>query len=127
MSELDTFGIFVLKELEEASIDCNRILVNKVPDIPVWDSLPIQVSFVLSQYDKSSTSPEIFKSKFLEVLTNTYRDYFHIYTDGSKFNRKASSSVHAVDRTQSFRITNDSSIFTAELEAIKRAHLSSKI
>ena len=117
----DPFGIFVQKELRNASIITDKILTNKVPDIPVWDSHIIPVSFELAQFDKSSTSPDVFKSKFREVLNLKYKDYRHIYTDGSKINQKASSAVYCIDKTQSFRISNDSSIFTAEIEAIKRA------
>ena len=63
----------------------------------------------------------MFQCKFLELLNTHYSDFFHIYTDGSKLDVKASSAVHAVDRPLGFRIANDSSIFTAELEAIKKA------
>ena len=117
----DPFGIFVQKELSEADIDTSKILINKIPDIPVWDSKSIAVDFELAQFDKSSTNPYIFQSKFLEILYTRYKDYYHIYTDGSKFNEKASSGVYASDITKSFRISDDSSIYTAELEAIKSA------
>ena len=118
---IDPFGIFIQKELRKASINTNKILQNKIPDTPVWDSYDINVSFALSEYNKSTTSPVLFKSKFYEVVNSHYKDFFHIYTDGSKFDIKASSAVYAINRTQAFRISNDSSVFTAELEAIKRA------
>ena len=107
-SVTDPFGIFVEKQLEEASIDIDKILPNKIPVIPVWDSKPIHVSFALSEYDKSSTSPEIFQAKFCEIVSTYYKDYFRIYTDGSKFEEKASSAIHAVDLSQGFRIADDS-------------------
>ena len=109
------------KELSDADIDTSKILINKIPDIPVWDSKSLSVDFELSQFDKSSTNPYIFQSKFLEILYTRYNDYYHIFTDGSKFNEKASSGVYACDITRSFRISDNSSIYTAELEAIKSA------
>jgi len=41
------------------------------------------VDFSLHCYDKSSISPELFKSKFGETKQK-YRDYREIFTDGSK-------------------------------------------
>ena len=104
----------------EADINTGNIMTSEVPDIPIWDSEPNEVSFDLSIYDKSSTSPELFRSKFSEILHN-YKDCGHIYTDGSKQNEKAAFGMTCQRVSLSDRIEDDSSIFTAELEAIDAA------
>ena len=63
----------------EAEIDEDMIVKSKIPDTPAWGSEPNEVCFKLSVYDKSSTSPDFFKSKFLSDILPDYNDYFHIY------------------------------------------------
>ena len=48
-----------------------------------------------------------------------YIDYRHIYSDGSKTNDRAAYGISSTVGTKSKRINNDSSIYTAEMEAIK--------
>ena len=47
-----------------------------------------------------------------------YKDHLHLYTDGSKYEERAAYAVHCSYGTLSARSRNDSSIFTAEIEAI---------
>ena len=108
------------KYIEQANLEIDDILLNRVPDIPIWNSPLINVSFKLTDFEKGNTAAEIFRSKFLEILPD-YNEYCHIYTDGSKFNEKTASSYHSVFGTRSFRIADNASIFTAELEAIRGA------
>ena len=49
------------------------------------------VDFTLSEFDKSSTSSTVFKSRFNE-LRQKYLDFCHIYTDGSKVETKVASA-----------------------------------
>ena len=115
----NSLGDSIRNLFREADIDRDKILPSRVPDIPVWQSEPNEVSFKLSVYDKSTTNPEFFKSKFLSDILPDYKDYFHVYTDGSKKDRKAAFGVYCEYGSKSNRISNDSSIFTAEIEAIK--------
>ena len=103
-----------------ADISLLNIIPTKVPKVPIWDSPVIDLSFELTEFDKKSTTREIYLSKFRELLPK-YDDYYKIYTDGSKCNEKAASAFHCRFRTRSFRISNDASVFTAEAEAIKGA------
>ena len=41
--------------------------MNSIPDVPIWDSEPVTVDFTLSEFDKSSTSSTVFKSRLNEV------------------------------------------------------------
>ena len=89
-SATDSFVIHCKKLLKEAKIDVGEIAINSIPDVPIWDSKPVTVDFTLSEFDKPSTST-IFKSRFNE-LRQKYSDFCHIYTDGSKVDRKVASA-----------------------------------
>ena len=67
-SATDSFGIHCKKLLKKAEIDIGEIAINSIPDVPIWDSEPVTVDFTLSDFDKSSTSFTVFKSRFNEVL-----------------------------------------------------------
>ena len=90
-SATDYFGIHCKKLLKEAKIDVGEIAINSIPDVPIWNSEPVTVDFTLSEFDKSSTSSTIFKGRFNE-LRQKYSDFCHIYTDGSKVERKVASA-----------------------------------
>ena len=115
-------GEYIKSPFREANIDPNKITQSVIPLYPVWQSDFIDVSFKLSTYDKKSTPPALFKSLFLSEVLPEYKDYVHIYTDGSKQDEKAACSYSVNGRCMySLRLSNDSSIFTAEIEAINRA------
>ena len=119
-SATDSFGIHCKKLLKEAKINVGEIAINSIPDVPIWDSKPVTVDFTLSEFDKSSTSSTIFKSRFNE-LRQKYSDFCHIYTDGSKVERKVASAYVCPYGTRSYRLRDGCSIFTAEVEAIDKA------
>ena len=105
----------ILKKLsKEAKIDVGEIAINSIPDVPIWDSEPVTVDFTSSEFDKSSTSSTVFKSRFNEVKQK-YLDFCHIYTDGSKVETKALTYVKVSTR-KSFVIFTDS---MAVLQAIE--------
>ena len=76
--------------------------------------------FTLSEFDKSSTSSTVFKSRFNEVKQK-YLDFCHIYTDGSKVETKVASAYVCPYGTRGYRLRDGCSIFTAEIEAINKA------
>ena len=119
-SATDSFGIHCKKLLKEAKIDVREIAINSIPDVPIWDSKPVTVGFTLSEFDKSSSSSPIFESRFNE-LRQKYSDFCHIYTDGSKVERKVAYAYVCPYGTRSYRLRDDCSIFTAEVKAIDKA------
>ena len=118
-SATDSFGIHCKKLWKEAKIDVGEIVINSIPDVPIWDSEPVTVDFTLSEFDKSSTST-VFKSRFNEVKQK-YLDFCHIYTDGSKVETKVASAYVCPYGTRGYRLRDGCSIFTAEVEAISKA------
>ena len=119
-SATDSFGIHWKKLLKKAKIDIGEIAINSIPDVPIWDSEPVTVDFTLSEFDKSSTSSTVFKSRFNEVKQK-YLDFCHIYTDGSKVETKVASAYVCPYGTRGYRLRDGCSIFTAEVEAINKA------
>ena len=119
-SATDSFGIHCKKLLKKAKIDVGEIAINSIPDVPIWDSEPVTVDFTLSEFDKSSTSSTVFKSRFNEVKQK-YLDFCHIYTDGSKVETKVASAYVCPYGTRGYRLRDGCSIFTAEVEAINKA------
>ena len=113
-------GIHCKKLLKEAKIDVGEITINSIPDVPIWNSEPVTVDFTLSEFDKSSASSTVFKSRFNE-LRQKYSDFCHIYTDGSKVERKVASAYVCPYGTRSYGLRDGCSIFTAEVEAIDKA------
>ena len=119
-SATDSFGIYCKKLLKEAKIDVGEIAINSIPDVPIWDSEPVTVDLTLSEFDKSSTSSTVFKSRFNEVRQR-YLDFCHIYTDGSKVETQVASAYVCPYGTRGYRLRDGCNIFTAEVEAINKA------
>ena len=71
----------------------------------------------LHKNKKSEVESYIFKNEFLE-LKSKYKHHLSIYTDGSKQDEKVACSVISPNFTDSIRIPDNSSIFTAEAKAI---------
>ena len=84
------------------------------------DSEPVTVDFTLSEFDKSFTSPTVSKSRFNEVR-QTYLDFCHIYTDGSKVETKVASAYVCPYGTRDYTLRDVCNIVTAEGEAINKA------
>ena len=79
----------------------------------------------MAAYDKSTTTPSFFKTKFLSDILPKYKDYNQIYSDGSKSDDSAAYGIYSNNLgTRSKRLGNDSSIFTAEMKAIKNILMS---
>ena len=76
-----------------------------------------KILFDLHSGKKSETSPMIMKSNFQELKSH-YMDYKHSYTDGSKDDMKVGCAVVSDDFSETMRIPDGSSIFTAEAKAI---------
>ena len=66
------------------------------------------------------TKPVEFRTYFAELI-ESYADYTHIFTDGSKESNKTAIAVVYPSFIYSKRLPDKSSIFTAELEALGSA------
>ena len=62
----------------------------------------------------------MFKCKFLE-LCSEFSHYVEIYTDGSKDGIKTAAAVVAPNSVKTVRLSDNASIFTAEIHALDMA------
>ena len=69
---------------------------------------------------KSESNPHILKDDFRK-LQSRYKNYQQIYTDGSKEDSKVGCADISGNHSNMQRIPDDSSIFTAEAEAVDLA------
>ena len=96
--------------VQEVGLNLNNIATNKIPDTPVWNAPEIKILFDLTAHNKASTLPDVFKSKFLE-LREPYRDFYAIYTDGSKQDERVGSAMFSKYGNLSLRLPDGASIF----------------
>ena len=80
----------------------------------------IEKHFRLTFWEKSESNPHILKDDFRR-LQSRYKNYQHIYTDGSKEDSKVGCAVISGNHSNMQRIPDDSSIFTAEAKAVDQA------
>ena len=72
---------------------------------------------ILHCWDKSNTSLEIFKHRFYELF-HEFKNYYRIFTDGSKEGNRVAAAVVHRDNTKCVRLPDTASIFRTELYAI---------
>ena len=78
---------------------------------------PPKIILDLHKNKKSEVESHIFKNEFLEIKWK-YKHHLSIYTDGSKQDEKVACSVISPNFTDSIRLPDNNSIFTAEAKAI---------
>jgi ribonuclease HI len=112
-----TFGIRILKLLRDINIDFFSIAPYRIPSTPMWTSKKPTVSFSMQIGYKATINPEVLKHHFWELL-ETYQNFVHLYTDGSKEGCQVSAAmIHNRDVIHC-RLPDNSSIFSAESRAI---------
>ena len=96
----------------------------KIPNDPPWRHPKVKFDTSLSKVINKSDNPIIIKHYALELI-ETYNNHTHIYTDGSKTDSGKVGSAFYVPQIlqESYRITNNASVFAAELVAIEKALL----
>ena len=88
-----------------------------LPPKEPWTQNPPKFILDLHKNKKSEVDSHIFKTEFLEIKS-AYKHYISIYTDGSKQEEKVACAVISPNFTDSIRLPDNSSIFTAEVKAI---------
>ena len=93
------------------------------PQIPPWTNNKIDIDISLKkQISKKRDNPELLKLVALQMISG-YKLETLIYTDGSKADEvvTAAFTIPSIDLDRKFRLCNGSSIYAAELTAIKEA------
>ena len=84
-------GLRIEPVLNESNINVKNIKPFKLPVNKPWTIDPPHIIFDLNINKKSVTNPLFYQNKFLEIKLQ-YKDYFSIYTDGSKQDNKVGCS-----------------------------------
>ena len=116
-SAIKPFGLRILPLLEQANINIKNVQPFSLPSKEPWTQNPPKVILDLHKNKKSEIDSHIFKTEFLEIKS-AYKHYMSIYTDGSKQDEKVACAVISPNFTDSIRLPDNSSIFTAEAKAI---------
>ncbi|XP_067126783.1 uncharacterized protein [Centruroides vittatus] len=98
-------------------LDTSNISQAEVDNISPWSIPVINVDFSLKQFFKESTLNYIYRQHFAEIQHHD-RNLIPIYTDGSKSVDYVGSAFVSQDEIMAEQIAPNSSIFTAELQAI---------
>ncbi|XP_065213540.1 uncharacterized protein LOC135840786 [Planococcus citri] len=106
-----------LQQVEENNIKIHHLLVNPTPP---WQSFNPIIDLSLTEFNKNLTNPIILKRHFL-LLLDKYKEYSHIYTDGSKTKQFTGCAIIHDDISIPIALPSLCTILTAELYAIKSA------
>lgn len=113
-------GIRITKPMEDSKIETKSLIKNSKPKTPPWLLHRPKVDTELTKFHKNSTDQHPFRQIFKEKLEQ-YKEYKHIYTDGSKDNDAVGCAFSSEERNGSRRLDDSASIFTAESTAIDMA------
>ena len=75
------------------------VVTFSIPSTPPWLLTSPAVNFTLHCSNKSNTSPAVFKHCFYE-LCHEYKNYYRIFTDGSKEGNRVAAAVVHQDNTK---------------------------
>ena len=106
--------------LESANINTKNIQKHSFSDIPSWCTTKPTILFDLHNSKKSLSDSHLMKQNFQELQLRL-SDYQHIYTDGSKVEDKVGCVYISGSHHEKGRLSDGSSIFTAESKAIDMA------
>ena len=116
-SAIKPLGLRIQPLLEQANISLKNVQPFSLPSKEPWALNPPKVILDLHKNKKSEVDSHIFKTEFLEIKS-AYKHFMSIYTDGSKQDEKVACAVISPNFTDSIRLPDNSSIFTAEAKAI---------
>ena len=94
-----------------------------IPETPPWKIMRTTINTALQTKINKKMDPDQIRPIALEEIC-TYTNFTQVFTDGSKDGRGHVGAAYHVDKIgvqENFRLTNDITVYTAELVAIKEA------
>jgi hypothetical protein len=117
-SVIPTLGVKVKELLLDTGIQFECIDKSSLSPVPPWLLKPPEFIYTLRNIGtKSQVPPDLFKSK-LNVLLADFDGFQRIYTDGSKAGPAVAAAAMSGPKLLVKRLTNNSSIFSAEARGI---------
>lgn len=97
----------------------------KFHKFPPWKNKNMKIDLSLSKFNKAETSPIVFHTHVNKKIKQHQHDNI-IYTDGSVIGKATGCALYTEEYEQQFHLPDNTSIFSAEMFAIKKAVESSK-
>ena len=116
-SAIKPLGLRILPLLEQANISIKNVQPFSLPSKEPWAQNPPKVILDLHKNKKSEVDSHIFKTEFLEIKS-AYKHYMSIYTTVQSKMKRLHVLLLVPNFTDSIRLPDNSSIFTAEAKAI---------
>jgi len=110
-------GICIAPRLEKIGFKRNTVSQLSFPTTPPWLLRHPEIDLSLHSSDKAVTPPDILKVRFYE-LCDRFKNFYYIYTDGSKMGHRVSAALCHKRGTSASRLPGATSNFNAELHAI---------
>jgi len=89
---------------------------------PPWNTHRLQIDTTLRNFNKKTTSPQVYRAEFTRKKTQDSLKYTYIYTDGSQLNSITSFAItNTSESITSYLLPHYSSVFSAEIIAITEA------
>jgi len=88
-----------------------------VPATPPWLLRHPEIDLTLHSSDTAVTPPDVLKVRFYK-LCDRFKNFYHIYTDGSKIGQRVLAALCHKRGTSAIRLPGATSILNAELDAI---------
>ena len=128
---IKSFGVRILPVLESANINFNNIDKTFTPNVPAWCINKPKLLFDLHSSKKSETSPIIMKSNFQElgcaVVSDDFSETMRIPDGSSIFTAEAKAIDLALDLIADCETSNKFVIFSDSISVLKSLdHTSSK-
>jgi len=111
-TQLPPLAIRVSGDLQVVGFKKSDVITSSIPTTPPWLLTRPAVNFTLHCSDKSNTPPEIFKHRFHE-LCHEFKNYYCIFTDGSREGNRVAAAVVHRDNTKCVRLLDTASTFRA--------------
>ena len=112
LTAIEPSGLRIQLLLEQANTSIKNVQPFSLPSKEPWTQNPLKIILDLHKNKKSEVDSSIFKTEFLEIKT-THKHHFSIYTVGSKQDGMVACAVISPNFTDSIRLPDNSSIFTA--------------
>jgi len=108
-NQIPTLGIRIAPELEKIGFKRKTVSRLSIPATPPWLLRRPQIDLSLHSSDKAVTPPEVFKVRFYEHC-DRFKNFYHIYTDGSKMGHKVSAALCHKRGTSAIQLPGATSI-----------------
>ena len=113
-------GLRIERHVDGVGVHPFVIAPYTVMKTPPWKLIVPNVLFYLCKYKNSEIDPTLYRLHYSELL-ESFTDYTHIFTGGSKDGDETAEAFICQSFEFSKRLPDKASIFTAELEAIVSA------